>query len=377
MIRAAIAGILLASSGAAVAASCPPRLGPALFPTLAVDAGGWVRGTAVKRILASRKARMAACRGVAPCVVEAAHWRDADRAALAQARDVVAPSAAMRLAGDSGAAAVTREIDGLDRVLDVYAGAQAPLYPKIDGPDDAAGSPARAAKVARAVKMAASCVPSSGLRDESLGLALALLTVNDRTEAIAFEPLDARHHAGAVALAKRTDWSRFPYTALIVPGIGPEEPGVQLSTASDANARMAADRYRRGLAPLIVVTGGSVHPRRTRFVEAVEIRRALVDRYGVPAEAVVIEPYARHTTTNLRNVTRRLVSLGVPLDRDTLIVTNVDQSRYIEGAEFTARNLRELGYQPGAVGQRVSANDLVFRPSPLSLRIDPADPLDP
>ena len=377
MIRAAIAGILLASSGTAVAASCPPRLGPALFPTLTADTGGWVKGAAVKRVLASRKARMAACRGVAACVVEAAHWSDADRAVLAEARGGVAPGAAMRLAEDSGAAAVTREVDGLDHVLDVYAGGHAPLYPKIDGPDDTAGSPARTAKVARAVTMAARCTPRSGVRDNGLGLALALLTVNDRTEAIALEPLDARHHAGAAALAKRTDWSRFPYTALIVPGIGPEEPGVQLSTASDANARMAAERYRRGLAPLIVVTGGSVHPRRTRFVEAVEIRRALVDRYGVPADAVVIEPYARHTTTNLRNVTRRLASLGVPLDRDTLIVTNVDQSRYIEGAEFTARNLRELGYQPGMVGKRISANDLIFRPSPLSLRIDPADTHDP
>lgn len=377
MIRAAIAGILLASSGAAVAASCPPRLAPALFPTLAADSDGWARGAAVKRILASRKARMTACRGVAACVVEAAHWRDADRAVLAQARGGVAPTALMRLADDSGSAAVTREIDGLDRVLDVYAGAQAPLYPKIDGPDDAAGSPQRTATIARAVRMAAACTPRSGIRDDSLGLALALLTVNDRTESIAFEPLDARHNAGARALGKRTDWGRYPYTALIVPGIGPEEPGVQLSTASDANARMAAERYRRGLAPLIVVTGGSVHPRRTRFVEAVEIRRALVERYGVSAAAVVIEPYARHTTTNLRNVTRRLSSLGVPLDRDTLIVTNVDQSRYIESAEFTARNQRELGYQPGTVGKRISANDLVFRPSPLSLRIDPADPLDP
>lgn len=376
--RAAIAGILLAwSGGAAAAASCPPRLGPTLFPTLVGTTGGWTRDAAVKRVVEQRRARLGACNGVASCVVAAAHWSDADRVALADARGARPATPDMVRAGDTGSAAVAREIEGLNRILDVYAGDRAPLYPKIDGPDDSAGSPGRLAKVAAAVRMAAACTPRIGIGDDSVGLAAALLTVNDRTDAIAFEPIETRYNAATKALAKRTAWSRYPYTALIVPGIGPEEPGVQLSALSDANARMAAERYRRGLAPLIVVTGGSVHPRRTRYVEAVEIRRALVERYGIPAEAVAIEPYARHTTTNLRNVTRRLSAMGVPLDRDTLIVTNVDQSRYIQGSEFHDRNMRELGYQPGIVGKRISPNDLEFRPSLQSLRIDPADPLDP
>ncbi|GGO93405.1 hypothetical protein [Stakelama pacifica] len=37
----------------------------------------------------------------------------------------------------------------------------------------------------------------------------------------------------------------------------------------------------------------------------------------------------------------------------------------------------ELGYQPGAIGRRLSPHDLGFHPSSLSLRHDPRDPLDP
>jgi hypothetical protein len=100
-------------------------------------------------------------------------------------------------------------------------------------------------------------------------------------------------------------------------------------------------------------------------------------RYGIPADRIVVEPYARHTTTNLRNATRRLIALGAPLDRDTLVVTNPAHSRSMEGADFVARNQRELGYQPGTISRRLSANEVTFRPSRLSLRVDPGDPLDP
>ena len=150
-----------------------------------------------------------------------------------------------------------------------------------------------------------------------------------------------------------------------------------LSARGKWNVRLAAKRFADGEAPFIIFSGASVHPKGTRFVEAVEMRKALIERFGVPAEAIIIEPYARHTTTNLRNVTRRLIAMGAPLDKDSLIVTYTNQSRYIESQEFTSRNLKELGYLPGTVGARLSPTELVFRPSAKSLRIDPADPLDP
>ena len=120
-----------------------------------------------------------------------------------------------------------------------------------------------------------------------------------------------------------------------------------------------------------------MHPRETRFVEAVEMRRALIERYGVPAHAIVIEPYARHTTTNLRNSTRLLMSMKAPMDRDALVLSDPRHIDAVESDEFVARNQRELGYQPGRVGERTSPFDIAFRPSPDSARVDPLDPLDP
>jgi hypothetical protein len=177
--------------------------------------------------------------------------------------------------------------------------------------------------------------------------------------------------------ARSLDWKRWRYTAIIVTGVGPETPDTALSPFGKYHVRLAADRFARGDIALIIVTGGRAHPRATRFTEAEQMRAALIERYGVPADAIVIEPYARHTTTNLRNATRLLATLGAPLDRDTLIVCNPGQSEAIASAAFVQRNLTELGYAPGKVGRRLSPTEVEFRPSPLSLRVDPRDPLDP
>jgi hypothetical protein len=208
-------------------------------------------------------------------------------------------------------------------------------------------------------------------------LAIALLDTNNRDEPAAFEPLEAKFNSDALAKAKAVDWHRYRYSAIIVPGNGPDDLATPLSVRGKLHVRMAAERFADGIAPFIIVSGGNVHPRGTRFVEAVEMRQALIKRYGVPADSVVIEPYARHTTTNLRNATRRLVALGAPLSMQALIVTSRVQSVYIASTAFSDRNLTELGYQPGKVGPRLSPTELPFQPSISSMRVDPMDPLDP
>jgi len=55
----------------------------------------------------------------------------------------------------------------------------------------------------------------------------------------------------------------------------------------------------------------------------------------------------------------------------------LSQSAYISGQEFSDRCLRELGYQPGTLGTRLSRFDLEFTPSVQSLHGDARDPLDP
>jgi len=213
--------------------------------------------------------------------------------------------------------------------------------------------------------------------DPSIALAIALIDANDRRDAVLFEPLDQAHNGAPFALAKKTDWQRYRYSAIIIPGVGPENPALSISARSKLHLQLAARRFAQGDVAFIITSGAAVHPKGSTYVEAVEMRRTLVERFGIPAERIVIEPYARHTTTNLRNATRRLHAMGAPLDKPTLIVANASQSRYISSPEFAARNPAELGYDPGAIGTRHSPYEVEFTPSARSLRVDPWDPLDP
>ncbi|WP_243650231.1 YdcF family protein [Sphingomonas sp. PP-CC-3G-468] len=356
----------------AVSDTVVDTLSERLFPMLGA------LGRSPAGVLDARARRISACADVPACVVEATIWTDQDRAIVAKLATTGALRSVKANADLPVAVALDQELDGVNVVLHVYGLGLAGRYPKIDGPIFATGTPffADSVKVAIDTARAASDAPPATIA-ASVRLAVALLDANDAVAATRFEPLDQRENAGARALAARTDWKAFRYSLLIVPGVGPEDVGTTLSPRSKLHALLAAQRYRQGLAPFILVSGSAVHPRGTRFVEAVEIRRALVERYGIPSDRVILEPYARHTTTNLRNATRRMVALGIPLDRPTLIVTDAEQSKYIESPTFSDRNRTELGYSPGAVGQRLSIYDLEFHPSRLSLRQDPRDPLDP
>ncbi|MBJ6120381.1 YdcF family protein [Sphingomonas mollis] len=362
MVRRGAAALTAAALLAAIPAAAAPvrdahlaAMAGRLFPSL--------RGRTLAG--AVRQRRIADCAAAAPCLVEAAIWRDDEREALAR---------------DAGAAAddVRREVDGLNEVLRVYGVGKLPRYPLIDGSDEAFGSAGFAAKVADAVMLATMQRNDPAVTgDPSLSLALALLDANGKDAAIAFEPLGQRYNAGAIAKARGMDWSRFRYSAIIALGVGPEDIATPLSARGKANVRLAADAFDQGLAPFIIVSGSAVHPRDTPHVEAVEMRRALIDRFGIPADAIIVEPYARHTTTNLRNATRQLIVLGAPLDRDTLVVSNTAHIDAIASPAFTARNQRELGYQPGRIGSRPAPNAITFRPDAASRRVDPIDPLDP
>ena len=327
----------------------------------------------IAAMVRARTERRAACGKDLGCTAQAMLWSDGEAGTLA--------AATARAGGDSRdeppSAQAAREIAGINAIVRTYGLGQVPPYPDIDG----AGTldPRESRSRLQAAAWLAQTPRSGSLQalDPSLDFALALLDGAGRDDAVSYEPLSGGLNAPAFKRAKGLNWARYRYSALIVTGVGPEVEGQPLSPYGKYHVRLAAQRYAQGEAPFLILTGGHAHPRATRFAEAEEMRRALVERYGVPAEAIVIEPHARHTTTNLRNAARLLMAMGAPLDRDALIVCNPDQSAMIENPGFAARNQRELGYQPGAVGRRLSATELEFRPSPLSARVDPRDPLDP
>ncbi|PJG46779.1 hypothetical protein CAF53_20215 [Sphingobium sp. LB126] len=331
-------------------------------------------GAGVSTLLRARQDRRAACEPDLGCAAQAMIWTAAEVATMGRA---VAALTDLSAADDGASAQIRREIEGVNAIVRTYGLGQVPAYPRIDGAGMIDPQEREARLQAADWLSRTSRDLSAQTLDPSIDYALALLDVSDRTDAIGYEPLMGGANASAMARAKTLDWRRYRFSAMILTGVGPEIDGMPLSPYGKYHLRLAANRFAQGDIPFIIVTGGRAHPRATRFAEAEEMRKALIERYGVPADAILIEPYARHTTTNLRNASRLLMAMGAPLDDDALIVCNPQQSAMIESVQFTKRNADELGYQPGRIGRRLSPTELAFRPSRLSARIDPRDPLDP
>lgn len=327
-------------------------------------------------MLRTRQQRREACAADIGCLAQAMIWTAQESALMAGA--AVQPSGTSSGTSDDGAAAqAAREIEGVNAVVRTYGLGQVPRYPQIDGTGMIDPLETRSRLQAAAWLAETPRAASAQALDPSFDFALALLDASDRNDAIGFEPLAGGLNAPAMKRARTIDWKRFRYTAMIVTGVGPEVDDMSLSPFGKYHLRLAASRFAQGDVPFIIVSGGRAHPRATRFIEAEQMRKALIERYGVPADAIVIEPYARHTTTNMRNAARLLMAMGAPLDKDTVIVCNPGQSAAIESPAFVQRNMAELGYEPGKVGRRISPTELEFRPSPQSARVDPRDPLDP
>ncbi|MCW4590002.1 YdcF family protein [Gluconacetobacter entanii] len=219
--------------------------------------------------------------------------------------------------------------------------------------------------------------PDEDVFSAPIHYAMLMLDMNDRDDAIHFPMLWQEWNAQALHAARNLNWRHYAYTAIIVPGAGPEQAGVALSAMGKFRLMLAVEAFRKGLAPFILVSGGAVHPAQTRYVEAEEMRRALVTRFGIPERNVIMEPYARHTTTNLRNASRQLATLNAPQQQPALIITDQDQSAYIESQTFAQRNQKELGCEPGTLGKRISPFAIPFHPDARCNATDPRDPLDP
>lgn len=205
--------------------------------------------------------------------------------------------------------------------------------------------------------------------------ALAILDVNGRDEVARYEPLTDGYNAKASMAVRNVDWSLYKYSILLVPGFGPEKEGVRIHEKGIVRCKMAAERFKRGLAPFIVVSGGHVYPFRTPFSEALEMRRYLIEELDIPQEVVIIEPHARHTTTNIRNATRLLYRLNIPDTLPGLVVTDAAQVNMIEN--LAPRCIRELGYVPYKSVNVLNENEVEFVPSVQAFQINLEDVLDP
>jgi len=368
-----------------------PRARAAILADPALQAEAQARRAAVA---AARRA----CEGDPDCLVEAYLWSDEATARVGRALLARLSAAGlideiverhMRPSGrfaryaamsDAGllAQAWADAAAGMNHILRVWGLGEAPLYPLIDSRSYPPGDRMWKDAVGDQIDVA---LETSGADDLFFSLplraALDMLDMNDRDEPARLEPLSAGENASAMAFARTIDWRAWSYPAMLIPGRSPTLADNPLSPEAKMKMRLAARRYAQGVAPLIIVSGGYVSPSQTRFAEALEMKRSLMTVYGIPERAILVDPYARHTTTNLRNAARLLFEAGAPLDRPILVTTTAYQSRYIEAPPFQARCLRELGYPCFSDLERLSMFDTSLRLPPVSLHRDARDPLDP
>jgi hypothetical protein len=266
----------------------------------------------------------------------------------------------------------------INNIIDVYGAGKPPRYPQIDSItyDVKSDSYRRTIQMAIAVLLEQSS-DRTPFFQLPLKFALYLLDANGRDEAARLEPLESGENAAAIRWIATIAWNKFPYTVILVPGSGSDRTTISMSPVGKLRLILAAKRFRDGKAPIIVVSGGFVHPSQTPFCEAIEMKKYLIANLNIPANAILVDPHARHTTTNIRNAARQMYRYGIPFDKPALVTTDQFQSASIESPGFAERCRRELGYLPYQLKHRLSQFDLEFLPTLEALHADAMDPLDP
>ena len=292
----------------------------------------------------------------------------------------------------------------MNRAIDIFALGQSPRFPGMPpgppttqpGPPPvtpAAGPPripgmemtaydVKTPAFARMVEIMAGVVGSDPKSLElffepSLRFSVELLRLHSRDEAGHFEPLESGENRAAFARIPTIDWNQFPYTVIVVLGNGPEREGIALAPVGRLRLSVAVRDYRAGKAPFILVSGGNVHPAFTPFNEALEMKKSLQQEFGIPENAIIVDPHARRTTTNLRNAVRLMYRYNIPFDRKGIILTDHLHSASVEAPAFMERCVRDFGYAPVRLGVRLSPFDLEFLPAIDCLHADASDLLDP
>jgi hypothetical protein len=149
---------------------------------------------------------------------------------------------------------------------------------------------------------------------------------------------------------------------VIVPGYCPHF-GWRRGLHPRAAARLTAALPAGGDGATFIVSGGAVH---SDDNEAILMRQWLLD-HGVSATRILIEPCARHTTTNLRNAGRMVLAAGAD---EALVVTSIEQRYYLSHpwrSSFHLRCLVQLGYRVGELTPAPGGH-VRFRPSAAVFR---------
>ena len=273
---------------------------------------------------------------------------------------------------------------GINYCVNVYGGGDKPNYPLIDSIGFNTKDPLNPSKyAANYIGFLYNSASVLLLENSSnklffttkLNAALHFLEMNEREQAADFEPMENGENKLAVDKIKTINWNNYKYSVILIPGAGPDDPKQALSAEGRLRCKLAAILYKQGLAPFIVSSGGKVHPYKTPFCEATEQKKYLIEKLGIPASAIIIDPHARHTTTNMRNTARLIFRYGMPFSKAAITCTTKGQSFMI--ANMIPRCMKELNLAPYKNGNRLSETALEFYPLIEALHINPNEPIDP
>lgn len=265
---------------------------------------------------------------------------------------------------------------GMNRIYDVYIAGVPPHYAAIDSIMADVRSERGLKRLCDTIRNTlASYENTRAFYALPVSCAIKALQFSARDEAIRYEQIVAGINKEAYQQVAHVRFSDYQYAAILVPGFGPEVPGLNIDPRSIKRCEMAVEQYRKKLAPFIIVSGGHVYPAGTPFSEAVEMKKYLVEHLAIPPGVIITEPYARHTTTNVRNASRLIYLFGLPENKPVLVSTDSVQTQMV--INLAARCKRELGYVPFRNVKQVSTTASSFYPVEEALQVNVNDPLDP
>lgn len=271
-----------------------------------------------------------------------------------------------------------QDANAMNRLIEVYGKGEKPFYPNIDSISYAVGS--------RKHNMLMSAAKSLVLLEAENNplfyfipyyAARLMLDINDRDESIVYEPLGDNGNRASYERIKTIDWEKYPYSVIVILGWGPDNYDFPLNPGAKIRIRTAVTKFKEGVAPFIIVTGGKVYPYKTRNVEAYHMKRYLIEEFGIPEDNIIIEPHARHTTSNIRNSTRIIYRWGIPMSKPMLVSSSEQHISTVASEAFAQRCQNELNLVPYKLGERIGLNFVELYPLPNALQINPIEPIDP
>ena len=271
-----------------------------------------------------------------------------------------------------------QDAKGVNRIIDIYGEGQKPFYPAIDSISFVRNSPSH-----QAIIKECQAYLNVSIKDNKLfyslpfKASLLLLDLNDRKEQVDYEPLSETVNQLSYKYIRDIDWNKYPYSLILVLGAGPNDYTTLLSPMGKSRLRMSALKYRQGAAPLIVVSGGRVHPYKTSNNEAFFMKKYLMEECNIPEQAIIVEPHARHTTSNVRNCVRIMFRQGISMEKYALISSSQSHITSVVSNAFVERCMNEMGIKPYELGKRIADCFVEFYPRADALQINPIEPLDP